>query len=255
MKTCGHNLRGDGAEIRIEVIAGSACKARGRSMLKADRDFSVHDRGCAGGVRARGRRAGAKPEPTAARRRDAPAMPQGWLARSPMGPCPTPAIASARPCSSSRSRTTARSSARPMIAAGSDADLAAVNGVAPLHGRKRTAGTRSQCGCCSPEGADINAVDRLRKNAMTYAAGQGRARSSCCCSRRGGPECRVRPSTRRPDVGRRLRAERDREGAARCRRPSRSRGRSRRKTALDIAREGNFADTRQASASARALRS
>ena len=60
-----------------------------------------------------------------------------------------------------------------MIDAGTDVNLAAVNGVTPLmaaaHG-----GYAEIVRALLGKGADIGAVDRLKKNAMTYAAGQGR---------------------------------------------------------------------------------
>src|SRR5437867_7403001 len=62
--------------------------------------------------------------------------------------------------------------ARQMIGAGTDVNLAAVNGVTPLmaaaHG-----GQTEIVELLLAKGADVGAVDRLKKNAMTYAAGQG----------------------------------------------------------------------------------
>lgn len=60
-----------------------------------------------------------------------------------------------------------------MIAAGTDVNLAAVNGVTPLMAAAHGGYTQIVRELLA-KGADINAADRLRKTAMTYAAGQGR---------------------------------------------------------------------------------
>src|SRR6266567_2023658 len=63
--------------------------------------------------------------------------------------------------------------ARQMLDAGTDVSLAAVNGVTPLmaaaHG-----GHVEIVRMLLAKGAEVVAIDRLQKNAMTYAAGQGR---------------------------------------------------------------------------------
>jgi len=60
-----------------------------------------------------------------------------------------------------------------MVAAGTDVNLAAANGVTPLmaaaHG-----GYTDIVRKLLAQGADVNAVDQLRKTAMVYAAGEGR---------------------------------------------------------------------------------
>jgi ankyrin repeat protein len=59
-----------------------------------------------------------------------------------------------------------------MLAAGADVNLAAVNGVTPLMAAAHaghTALVRDLLG----KGADVNATDQLRKTAMIYAAGEG----------------------------------------------------------------------------------
>ena len=63
--------------------------------------------------------------------------------------------------------------ARRMIEAGTDVNLAAVNGITPLMAAAH-AGQTEVVGSLLAKGADdLHAVDRLKKNAMTYAAGQG----------------------------------------------------------------------------------
>jgi ankyrin repeat protein len=59
-----------------------------------------------------------------------------------------------------------------MIEAGVDVNLAAANGVTPLMAAAH-AGQTEIVGKLLARGADITAVDRLQKTAMTYAAGQG----------------------------------------------------------------------------------
>ena len=61
--------------------------------------------------------------------------------------------------------------ARQMIDAGADVNQAAVNGVTPLMAAAHAGQT--EISSLLMKGADVNAVDRLQKNAMTYAAGQG----------------------------------------------------------------------------------
>src|SRR5947207_4497070 len=64
--------------------------------------------------------------------------------------------------------------ARRMLDAGTDVNLAAVNGITPLmaaaHG-----GHVEMVRTLLAKDAEIGAIDRLQKNAMTYAAGQGHA--------------------------------------------------------------------------------
>src|SRR6202022_2215821 len=62
--------------------------------------------------------------------------------------------------------------ARQMIGAGTDINLAAVNGVTPLMAAAHS-GQTDIVRLLIARGADLTAVDRLKKNAMTYAAGQG----------------------------------------------------------------------------------
>lgn len=59
-----------------------------------------------------------------------------------------------------------------MLNAGTDVNLAAVNGVTPLMAAAH-AGQTDIVRVLLAKGADVAAVDRLQKNAMTYAAGQG----------------------------------------------------------------------------------
>jgi hypothetical protein len=61
-----------------------------------------------------------------------------------------------------------------MLDAGTDVNLAAVNGVTPLMAAA-FAGHADIVKELLAKGADIEALDRLRKNAMTYAAGEGHA--------------------------------------------------------------------------------
>ena len=61
-----------------------------------------------------------------------------------------------------------------MINAGTDVNLAAVNGVTPLMAAAH-AGETDVARLLLAKGADVTAVDRLQKSAMTYAAGQGRS--------------------------------------------------------------------------------
>ncbi len=59
-----------------------------------------------------------------------------------------------------------------MLAAGADVNLAAVDGVTPL----MTAAVNGQAGMARQlldKGANVAALDRVQKNAMTYAAGTG----------------------------------------------------------------------------------
>src|SRR5262249_53913962 len=60
-----------------------------------------------------------------------------------------------------------------MLAAGTDVNLAALNGVTPLMAAAFT-GQADMASLLLAKGADLRAVDRLQKNAMTYAAGAGR---------------------------------------------------------------------------------
>jgi len=62
--------------------------------------------------------------------------------------------------------------AEQMIDAGTDVNLAAVNGVTPLMAAAHS-GQSEIVRSLIAKGADPNTVDRLKKNAMTYAAGQG----------------------------------------------------------------------------------
>jgi hypothetical protein len=63
--------------------------------------------------------------------------------------------------------------AKTMLEAGADVNLAAVNGVTPLMAAA-FAGEVEMVTTLLARGADINAVDRVKKNAMTYASGEGR---------------------------------------------------------------------------------
>ena len=67
--------------------------------------------------------------------------------------------------------------AKTMLDAGADVNLAAVNGVTPLMAAA-FAGQVEMVTALLARGADVNAVDRLKKNAMTYAAGEGAHRES-----------------------------------------------------------------------------
>jgi ankyrin repeat protein len=60
-----------------------------------------------------------------------------------------------------------------MLDAGTDVNLAAVNGITPLMAAAYSGRTEIVAQLLA-KGADVNAVDRLMKNAMTYAAGEGR---------------------------------------------------------------------------------
>ncbi len=60
-----------------------------------------------------------------------------------------------------------------MVNAGTDVNLGEVNGVTPLMAAAH-AGQIEIARALLAKGADVAAVDRLQKNAMTYAAGQGR---------------------------------------------------------------------------------
>jgi hypothetical protein len=64
--------------------------------------------------------------------------------------------------------------ANTMLVAGTDVNLAAVNGVTPLMAAAY-AGQVEMVTALLARGANVNAVDRLKKNAMTYAAGEGHA--------------------------------------------------------------------------------
>jgi ankyrin repeat protein len=60
-----------------------------------------------------------------------------------------------------------------MLDAGTDVNLAAVNGVTPLMAAAY-GGQKDMVELLLARGASIDAIDRLNKNAMTYAAGEGR---------------------------------------------------------------------------------
>jgi ankyrin repeat protein len=60
-----------------------------------------------------------------------------------------------------------------MLDAGTDVNLAAVNGITPLMAAAYS-GRTDMVARLLTKGADVNAVDRLMKNAMIYAAGEGR---------------------------------------------------------------------------------
>ena len=64
------------------------------------------------------------------------------------------------------------SMARTMVDAGTDVNLAAVNGVTPLMAAAY-AGEVEMAELLLANGARIDALDRLKKNAMIYAAGSG----------------------------------------------------------------------------------
>jgi ankyrin repeat protein len=129
-----------------------------------------------------------------------------------------------------------------MVKAGTDVNLAAVNGVTPLMAAAH-AGQTDIVRVLLAKGADIAAVDRLKKNAMTYAAGQGRTEIVVLLLRAGVDPNAVyahdltalmwsagygQTTTAQALLAAGAKAElRDDRG----------------KTALDIAREGNFADT------------
>jgi ankyrin repeat protein len=103
----------------------------------------------------------------AARNADAPGLDRALKAVLQ----PTRATVWARPrCSSPSRRTTAM--AKTMLDAGTDVNLAALNGVTPLMAAAY-GGQIEFAAMLLARGASINAMDRLRKNAMTYAAGEG----------------------------------------------------------------------------------
>ena len=77
-----------------------------------------------------------------------------------------------------------------MLDAGADVNLAARERRHAADGR-RLRRSRDMVATLLDEGADVNAVDRLKKNAMTYAAGEGAPTSSRCCSRRASIRTRV----------------------------------------------------------------
>ena len=69
--------------------------------------------------------------------------------------------------------------AQTMLAAGTDVNIAAVNGVTPLMAAAY-GGQKDMVEALLARGASLDAVDRLEKNAMTYAAGEGRTEIVCC---------------------------------------------------------------------------
>jgi len=129
-----------------------------------------------------------------------------------------------------------------MVNAGTDVNLAAVNGVSPLMAAAH-AGQTDLVRVLLAKGADIAAVDRLKKNAMTYAAGQGRTEIVVLLLRAGVDPNAVyahdltalmwsagygQTATSQALLAAGAKAElKDDRG----------------KTALDIAREGNFVET------------
>ncbi len=64
-----------------------------------------------------------------------------------------------------------------MLEAGTDVNLAAVNGVTPLMAAAFT-GQAEMAHLLLAKGADVSALDRLDKSAMTYAAGTGHTEAS-----------------------------------------------------------------------------
>ena len=76
--------------------------------------------------------------------------------------------------------------ARHMIDAGTDVNLAALNGVTPLMAAAH-AGYAEIVRSLISKGANLAAVDQLKKNAMTYAAGQGRTEIVLLCVPGGHP--------------------------------------------------------------------
>jgi ankyrin repeat protein len=129
-----------------------------------------------------------------------------------------------------------------MVNAGTDVNLAAVNGVTPLMAAAH-AGQTDIVRLLLAKGANVAAVDRLQKSAMIYAAGQGRTDIVVLLLRAGVDPNAVyvhdltalmwaagygKTETAQALVAAGARGElKDDRG----------------KTALDIAREGNFAET------------
>jgi len=129
-----------------------------------------------------------------------------------------------------------------MVKAGTDVNLAAVNGVTPLMAAAH-AGQTDIVRALLAKGADIAAVDRLKKNAMTYAAGQGRTEVVVLLLRAGVDPNAVYAHDLTAlmwSAGYGQTATAEALLAAGAKAELRD---DRGKTALDIAREGNFVDT------------
>ena len=131
--------------------------------------------------------------------------------------------------------------AKRLLDAGTDVNLAAVNGVTPLMAAAY-GGQADIVALLLDAGPNPHAVDRLKKNAMTYAAGEGRTAIVLLLLKRGAsiptasttttsPRSCGRPATARPRRSKALLA------AGRAADLNDNRG----KTALDIARETGHA--------------
>jgi uncharacterized protein len=129
-----------------------------------------------------------------------------------------------------------------MLNAGTDVNLAAVNGVTPLMTAAH-AGQTDIVRLLLAKGANVTAVDRLQKNAMTYAAGQGRTDIVVLLLRAGVDPNAIYVHQLTALMWAAGYGKTETVQALLAAGASAGLKDDRGKTALDIAREGNFPDT------------